>query len=314
MHFPRTPLTFLAALILAGSTLHAGSSFLQNLNGQSSGPLPSWMDGPPMATPARHATVSFPINPPAAEDDLLVTVFFNEQPGGFLRVFWDDGFNKEMLTENLAEGIGMANRRTLVIKRRTLVAKGWLTFQSSETALGVDRIYWQWNRQQPAYLDDAFFPGGLLGRSGEWTRDDEIDGLPATTRNDYWLGDVVTAPITSKPERIENGVQFGTDLPEIPKFVLVRAKISGLPLGKKLTVWVNEKAGGELSVRVPDLSDPGLSENPDGELSYTGWREASLLVDASLLKLGENHFYFDAEKDLPALAIKEFEIQLQYPH
>ena len=302
-----------AALICGAANLQAGADFLQNLNGQESRPLPSWMDGPPMATPARYATVSFPINPPAVEEDLLVTIFFKEQPGGFLRVYWDDGFNKEMLAENLAEGIGMSNRRTLVIKREKMIAKGLLTFQSSQTTLGVDRIYWQWNRQQPAYLDDSYFSGGLLGRSGEWTRDDEIDGLPATSRNDFWQNDVVTASISSRPERIEKGVQFIADLPEIPKFVRVRVKISGLPLNNDLSLWINEKPAGKLSIPIPNLSDPGLSESSDGGLAYTGWREGSLLVEASLLNLGENHFYFEAEKDSQALAVKEFEIQLQYP-
>ena len=207
----------------------------------------------------------------------------------------------------------MANRRTLVIKRQTMVGPGFLTFQASGSTLGVDRIYWQWNRQQPAYLDDAFFPGGLLGRSGEWLRDDEIDGLPATTRSDYWQGDVVTAPIATKTERIEHGVQFVADLPDLPKYVRVQVKVAGLPLGAKLVLWVNEKSAGELSIPVPNLSDPGLSEKPETGLTYTGWREASLLVEASLLNLGENRFVFEAEKDLPALAIKDFDIQLQYP-
>ncbi len=304
---------FMAALLAFVATAQAGATFLQNLNGEKSAPLPQWMDGPPMATPAKHATVSFPINPPKAEDDLVVTVFFNEQPGGFLRVYWDDGFNKEMLTENLSEGIGMANRRTLVIKRGTMVARGLLTFQSSETQLGVDRIYWQWSRQQSAYLDDAYFPGGILGRSGEWLRDDEIDGLPATPRNDFWQGDVVTAPIITTPVRIERGVQFIAELPENPKFVRVHTKVSGLPLNTKLTLWVNNKPAGEVSVIVPDLSDPGLTETQDGGLNYTGWREASLLVEASLLTVGENYFYFEAGKELSALALKDFEVQLQYP-
>ncbi len=311
---PRFPAFLLAVAVLAtGAAGRAAEPYLQYLNGAENGPLPQWMDGPPMATPAKYATVSFPIKPPQEEDDLIVTVFFNEQPGGFLRVYWDDGFNKEMLSDNLTEGIGMANRRTLVIKRRTMVANGLLTFQASGARLGVNRIYWQWNRQQSAYLDEAFFPGGLLGRSGEWLRDDEIDGLPATTRNDFWQGNLVTAPLITKPERIEQGVVFVADLPEQPRFVRVHAKISGLPLDSKLVVWVNDLPAGELSVAVPDLSDPGVSEEPETGLTYTGWRDAGLLVDASLLKLGENRFVFEPDKNLPALAIKDFDIQLQYP-
>jgi len=305
-------LSIFAVWLLAAGAGQASGTFLQNLQSPST-QLPQWMDGPPMATPAKHATVSFPIDPPKAEEDLLVTVFFNEQPGGFLRVYWNDGFNKEMLTENLCEGIGMANRRTLIIKRRTMVAKGFLTFQASGAALGVDRILWQWNRLQPVYLDEELFPGGMLGRSGEWLRDDEIDGLPATPRNDFWQGEVVTAPITTRAERIEHGVQFAADLPEIPKYVRVHAKVSGLPLGTKLVLWVNEQPAGELAVVVPSLSDPGLSETDAGALLFTGWRVASLLVEASLLKVGDNHFYFEPEQELSELALKDFEIQLQYP-
>src|SRR5580698_3945969 len=79
--------------------------------------LPSWMPGQPVASPAAHATISFPINPPPGDSDLAVTVYFTETAGGFLRVYWAGVGDNGMLSDNLFEGIGIPNQRTLLIKR-----------------------------------------------------------------------------------------------------------------------------------------------------------------------------------------------------
>jgi len=294
-------------------TGQAAESYLQHFDGSESAPLPAWMPGDPVAKPATYATVSFPILPPEAEEDLILTVFFEDPRGGFLRIYWDDGLNKEMLTDNLSESLGMSNRRTLIIKRRTFLAEGNLTFQSSAPVLGVTRIHWQWARPQTVYLDETQTSGGFVGRSGEWLRDDEVDGLPQTEAADYWQGNVVTALIAAQPTRIEEGVNFIAELPELPSFVRVQVKVNGLPLKNRLQLWVNDQLAGEVQVPVPNLSDPGYSQDWDGILSFTGWRDASLLVDVSLLKVGENQFYFQTELKTSALALKQFSVQLQYP-
>lgn len=312
----RNVLTSLAFLAIGGSLSNsslAADAFLQDFSSGLEVDLPQWMGGLPFATPAKHATVSFPIQPPEADEDLLVTIFFSEQPGGFLRVFWVDGRNQQMLCENLNEGIGMNNRRTLVIKRSVFEGEGLLTFQSSEPFFLVQRILWQWTRPQAAYLDDTYFAGGFLTRSSEWLRDDEIDGFPATKPADNWLNDVVTAPISTDPVRIEQGVVFSADLQELPKLARVKLKVSGLAVTSRLRLWLNGQDAGEVSLGVPDLTDPGLAPAEDGSVHFTGWREGTLLVNIKLLFIGENRFQFEAEPQATRMAVKDFDLQLQYP-
>ncbi|HEY5892736.1 MAG TPA: hypothetical protein VIT91_05840 [Chthoniobacterales bacterium] len=312
----RNLLSAVAFLAISGSLPNSGQaadSFLQDFSLGHEVDLPQWMGGLPLATPAKNATVSFPIQPPETDEDLLVTVFFSEQPGGFLRVYWADSRNQQMLCANLNEGIGMDNRRTLVIKRSVFDGEGMLTFQSSEPIFGVHRIFWQWTRSQAAYLDDTYFAGGFLTRSGEWLRDDEIDGFPPTKPSDNWLNDVVTAPIRIEPVRIENGVEFSANLQEIPKLARVKVKVSGLAVTSRLRLWLNDQDAGEVSLIVPDLTDPGLEPAPDGTVHFTGWREGTLLVNIELLTIGENRFQFGAEPQATRLAVKDFDLQLQYP-
>src|ERR1700722_6742938 len=76
----------------------------------TSQPLPNWMTGQPSALPSSHASVSFPITPPADNSDLAVTFYFTEVAGGFLRVYWAGSKTSETLSDNLYEGIAMPNQ------------------------------------------------------------------------------------------------------------------------------------------------------------------------------------------------------------
>ena len=134
---------------------------------------PTWLTSLPFASPSAHASMSFSIAPPPDDNDLAVTFFFNETPGGFLRVYWAGERESEMLSENLFEGINMPNQRTLLVKRNTLSSAGMLTVQSSEPALNVSRIHWEWVSPANVLLAGEAARAALIDASGKVFPDGE---------------------------------------------------------------------------------------------------------------------------------------------
>ena len=77
--------------------------------------------------PFRNPKPSFhsPSVPGADDDDLALTVVFQEEMGAFLSVYWENALGKrELLAPNLFENIGLANQRTLLINRPTMGGPG----------------------------------------------------------------------------------------------------------------------------------------------------------------------------------------------
>lgn len=279
--------------------------------------LPSWMTGQPMASPSDHATVSFPIAPPQDDSNLAVTFYFQETAGGFLRVYWAGAQTNEMLSENLFEGIEMPNQRTLLIKRATLSSPGTLSVQSSENTLNVSRIHWQWVEPAPVSLADEAAQSALVNAGGKVLDEGEINGAPLLPLQDKITGSVVTAALTEKPERIETGVEFVATLQTVPPWARMELEISGAPPGKPVLLWINGEFAGEVSVELPDLTDPGYQQGSGGGLSYVGWRKGVLFVPVTLLKAGDNQFQFGLKDVAPSpqaspLAVKNLLLQLKY--
>lgn len=278
--------------------------------------LPSWMGGQPVASPAAHATISFPIAPPRGDSDLAVTVYFTETQGGFLRVYWAGEQSSEMLSDNLYEGIGMANQRTLLIKRSSLSSTGTLNIQSSEPSLNISRIHWEWVEPGTVSLAGAAKQTALVNATGTALPDTEVNGAPALPKPDQ-VGDyVVTATLTEKPERIEGGVEFVATLQQGPQYARLEVQMAGVPIGKPVKLWINNTAAGEVPLAVPDLNDPGYQAPVSAGAApvYIGWRKGVVYVPAALLKPGENHFQFsveDATAETP-IAIKDLQLQLKY--
>ena len=194
--------------------------------------LPSWMAGPPSASPAAHATISFSIIPPEGNSDLAVTFYVTETTGGFLRVYWAGAQASEMLSDNLFEGIAMPNQRTLLIKRSTLSSPGTLNVQSSETTLNISRIHWEWVDPATVSLADTVKQSALVNATGGVFGEEEVNGAPALPKSDLIGKSVVTASLTDKPERIETGVGFVATLQGLPQFARLEVKMSGVPIGK----------------------------------------------------------------------------------
>jgi hypothetical protein len=278
--------------------------------------LPSWLTSTPFASPSAHASISFSIDPPKDDTDLAVTFFFNETPGGFLRVYWAGAASGEMLSDNLFEGIAMPNRRTLVIKRSTLSSPGMLTVQSSDAALNVSRIHWEWANPSSVLLADAASQSALVDAQSKVFSDAETNGAPQLPATDRVQGSIVTAVLTQHPERIESGVAFVAELQARPQYARVEVEISGAQIGTPVQLLANGVVVGEVAVEVPELTDPGY-QNGGATPSYIGWRKGSVYIAGAQLKTGENQLQFalkDAAQggDPAPLAVKNLFIQLKY--
>ena len=73
----------------------------------------------------------------------------------------------------------------------------------------------------------------------------------------------------------------------------LRAKFLGLPLGRSVRVWVNGRVVGRIQPSVPSLTDPGYVRRGK-RVTYAGWREGALALDADALQPGENTILFES--------------------
>ena len=109
----------LFGIVRQGST----KSFTFDLTTTSRLQFPVWMPERPLAAPKSQAELSFPVIPGSEDDDLVVTVVFQEEFGGYLSVYWEgEGNTRQLLAPNLFENTGLTNQRTLLISRPN---NGW---------------------------------------------------------------------------------------------------------------------------------------------------------------------------------------------
>ncbi len=287
---------------------------------------PSWL-GQPETPPTLFATLNLPILTPDANASLLVTVYFQEKQGGFLRVVWNGTQGAQLLSENLYEDIGMANQRSLLISPATLVGDGILTLQCGDSTLGIQRIKLEWLANKTELVSPDV-PDVLVTPSVGPTQPGlNLNGQANPAQPAAWVGQIVNVPISDEAERIEQGVEFSVDLDKVPVSARLALKETGLPLGQRLVVWINEKRAGTITPTVPDLLDDGFLTLESATDSYIGWRDGSFYVPVSLLQTGVNTVQFSQEDDAastpenttaPAagttspLAVKGLVLQLNY--
>ena len=283
--------------------------------------LPAWI-GQPEIPATIFGTLNLPILPPDPSASLLVTVYFQERQGGFLRLIWKGTQTSQVLTDNFYENIGMANQRSLLISPDTLVGDGILEFQASDPKLGIQRIKLEWLESRNALVSPEIRDTLVTSGSGQTQPSLALNGAPASTVPGAWENQIVTVPMTDAPVRIEQGVDFSIDLDQPPNSTRIALDEAGLPLGKRLVVWVNEQRAGTMTPSVPDLLDQGyLATDDKGTTGYVGWREATFYPPVSLLKVGINTLQFSVEDDASPntnvdqsapLAIKNLVMQLNY--
>jgi hypothetical protein len=300
-------MAFLGLAVLVSGTLMAGIEY----TGDSEGILVLQA----AAADTTLGTLVAEVAPPPGGAGLLIHLFFEEKEGGFLRVFWKSGDSTVTLSDNLYEGISMPNQRSLLIPAETLGAGGELTFQASQSDLHVRRIRWEWLK--PLSLLSAPDPKiRVLDALGTPMKADEVNGELSLIPDDLWKGPVVTAQITEKAERIEDGVEFPVELDKAPVLARLECRINGLGLADSLLLWINGNKVGTLLPEVPDLNDPGYVKQSNGTVVYQGWRKATAWVPATFLQKGTNRLQFSQASETEALpgplALKEMKLQLSY--
>ncbi|MBI4024407.1 MAG: hypothetical protein HY360_05460 [Verrucomicrobia bacterium] len=279
--------------------------------------LPVWLEEPLVSTSATFGRIDFPIRAPTPDADLAVTCFFEETEGGFLRASWTGSEKAEMLCNNLYEGIGMLNQRTLVIEHSRLSTPGILTFQASDHALPLSRIHWEWVQPRVVLAAQGAPKVALVQSQGRILDEADVGGDPPLAPSDLWRGRVITAVLTEKPVRIEDGVDFVATLEAAPEWARLETNFAGVSIGKTVALWVNGTRIGEVSIEVPDLSDPGYRKGEHGEPQYVGWRKGAISIPAQVLRPSDNTFQFElvdpkGEAKAMPIAAKNLLLQLKY--
>jgi hypothetical protein len=279
---------------------------------------PPWL-GQPVITPGSFATLGLPIAPPDAVRVLLVTVVFTETAGSFLRITWTAGDGSaQVLSGNFYEGIAMGNRRMLLIPAEVMKGlRGTLSLQAGGSALDIQHVELEWLDQRSELVSSTQPDLLVTPALGPTQPAATLDGQPAQDVPASWQGRVVNLPLTSIPQRVEDGVDFNLQIDDVPARARLVFNEAGLPWGKHLVVWVNGQRAGTVTPAVPDLRVTGLGDAP-----YAGWREGSLYLPGSLFKPGVAALQFSVEDDLspgpadaaaPPLAMKDAVLQLFVP-
>jgi hypothetical protein len=304
----------IAAGILSLGVVDNGraDSFTFDLKATGRLEFPAWIPDRPLAHPESQAELSFPVVPGADDDDLAVTVVFQEEIGGFLSVYWESSFGKrQLLAPNLFENIGLLNQRTLLINRPTMGGPGKVVLKSSQAVLNILRVRLDWARPGVVRLVDNVPNGALVTTGGKMFAPEEVDGTPLTPIADSWEGRILTTSVTDQAERIEKGIDYSVAIPDKVSRVRLEVLVNGLQLDQTLTLWLNSAVAGQLALEVPDLTDPGYEKGDDGAMHFTGWRKGVLILRGNQLPVGENHFQFQTPPGAQ-VAIRDFLLQLEY--
>ncbi len=298
--------------ISAAATFCLADSFTFDLSATGRVEFPAWMPDRPLAYPKSQSELSFPVVPGADDNDLALTVVFQEETGGFLSVYWENSFGKrQLLAPNLFENIGLPNQRTLLVNRPTMGGPGKIVLKSSQAVLNVLRVRLDWARPGVVRLVDNIPNGALVTTGGKLFAPEEVDGSPLTPIADSWEGRILTTSVTDHAERIEKGIDFSVTVPDKVARARLEVMVNGLRIDQRLTLWLNGVVFGTVALEVPDLTDPGYEKAGDGTMRYNGWRKGVLLIGGEELTVGENHFQFETPPGTQ-VAIRDFLLQLEY--
>lgn len=300
---------------------NAGESYVHNLPLPSNLTAPEWLQirQPDPAVASTFASWEFAIKAPENTGDLAVTFYFTEKEGGFLKLYWQGATEAETLCDNLYDGVIMPNQKTILIPKSVLHSGGTLTILAGTSDADIQRVEWNWVTHTTIAVADAASAPALLRAGNQPLRAEEISGNAPEPSTDRIHGNAVSAVIQEEPIRIEQGVEFVAALESVPPLARIEVQLLGVPLDRNVAVWINGVPVNQLSLDVPDLSDPGYL--PPTETSapvYIGWRKGTLFVPASALHTGDNQFRFEwLENDPTAsvttpLALKNFFLQLNF--
>jgi hypothetical protein len=152
------------------------------------------------------------------------------------------------------------------------------------------RIDWL-QASQTFVATDQERPQLILGGTLQLDRD--LTGQAKMTPPDAWFGPVLDAALQDGVADLSENIELVVPLKASPGPTRLRAKFLGLPLGRSVRVWVNGRVVGRIQPNVPSLTDPGYVRRGK-RVTYAGWREGALTLDADALQQGENTILFES--------------------
>lgn len=290
---------------------------------ESNNSLPGWISILPIPETDAANFAQFQINSPSANNtqSLVITVFYRDRSNAYLKVNWETDANQSfLLIDNIYEGTGVPNQRTLLVSNQVITNTNTLIFEASDNIDSIVKINFQWVDTETVHVIPQNHPSmpklSLVDADNKTYTEQSLLGEPPQPSVDYWQGRIINAAITEYMARIDEGVRFYVTLEKQPLHARLHTKLIGPALLDRIGVWINDRYAGILSVEVPSLATSGIFERPNKQAYFAGWRDASIYIDPKLLEAGENSILFEIRRrdprDIFPINIRDFYLQLAY--
>ena len=307
-----------AVFLTAAVRADDGGVFTADLPFDAAQPLPAWMHGPPVSAPGQGARIAFHLSPPRGQD-LLVHFVFDETEGGGLRIEWlrDGQSTPELLAENLGESLGVPNQRPLLISASRLGGNGSLLLQGGAN-LNVNRVKFEWVSERTMLASNARYVPVVVTASRLTLAEADVEGGPRPALRDEWRDRVVRAALTEGAELLTPSLELLAELEQAPDQARLEASLAGVYLDQEIWLLVNGQEVGPIAVEVPTLEDPGHLGLPGREVTFAGWRRASVHIPADLMLPGENSLLLELRSPLNTdyrnrTFVRDAVLELSYP-
>jgi len=314
------PMTAALAVLFSVSLARAeeGAIFTADLPFDAGQPLPTWMHGPPVSAPGQGARIAFKLSPPPGKD-LLVHLVFDETEGGGLRVEWlrDGQSTPELLAENLGESLGVPNQRPLLISASRMGGNGSLLLQGGSN-LNVNRVKFEWVSERTMLASATRYVPVVVTASRLTLAETDVDGGPRPALRDEWRDRVVRAALTEGAELLTPSLELLAELQQAPQKARLETSLAGVHLDQEVWLVINGQELGPLAVEVPTLEDPGHLAQPGREVTFAGWRRASIHIPADLVMPGENSLLLELRSPTNSdyrnrTFVRDAVLELSYP-
>jgi|GEM_PF-4425397 len=261
--------------------------------------------------------LTFQITPATIAQDLVLTICFDDFDTSSLKVSWQTPTATIVLSQNLNEGLNASHHRVLLIDRNFLNTPGVLLFEANRPHIPVWRVAFEWadrieiptvTPNPPLMIDFRSQPLSLR----------DITGAQPDPLDDTWSRSIITAPITTKVEKVSTAFSLSVPLQSVPRQARFHILVSGLPFDCNLMLSANGNTEIPCQAEVPDLTSAAYRENPSNTWDFAGWRKYECLIPAEDLQPNDNIFYLRATATDPNLLptklnIRDALLQLRFP-
>lgn len=257
--------------------------------------------------------IQFGVVPPADPPALAVTILFSENRGSALRVTWTTAKGvSTTLANDLFEGIGIANRRTLLIPAPLLDAPGALTLEDPGGQVHLIAAIFEWVPTRRLWVAPGAEDAAFVTAENAVLDIQDVTGGLAAPPADRWSGQILRGALYDQPVQLPPNTAFEFELERAPSRLRLEALVAGLPPDAIARVYLNGAYAGPLQIEIPTLSDPGYHGD-----AFIGWRKAAALPAPHLLAPGLNRIWFDWDTSgsakPPFLGIKDPILEIEYP-